>query len=238
MIPVLAGLVALVGCNKQLPHGGEDPLYPLRGLHAAVPCEGCHGPGTPGPLPTLCADCHANDVPSPDHYPGQECGACHTEYGWLDGVTPTIPTDTGPTVPTGDTGTPPTTVTKVDHSKLASDRLCWDCHEDARKDPTHYADPAEPQSQWWDCGPCHTVNAWSESTIDHPARTPHGTVSAGKERPEAAWVVACETCHPVEYTTSDCSTCHLDIFPHYGDAQKPGPLADESCLACHVAGDL
>jgi hypothetical protein len=219
-------LLLLTACDKRLPHGGEDPVYPLRGLHAAVPCEACHGPGTPEELPTACIDCHDTDRPAPDHHPGQDCSTCHTEEGWGVGHTPT---DTGPT----DTDPP----TGFDHTTLAPEQLCWDCHEGERSEPTHYADPANPVKSW-DCGPCHTVGAWDEAPYAHPARTPHGTYVGILEQPPESWVVACTTCHPVELTAFDCSTCHLDIYPHYDPALEAGPTADASCLGCHIAADL
>jgi hypothetical protein len=225
-------LLLLAACDKRLPHGGGDPVYPLRGLHAAVPCEACHGPGTPGSLPTTCIDCHDADRPAPDHNPGQDCAGCHTEDGWMFGVTPT---DTPPTPPT-DTGTVPT---GFDHATLPPEQLCWDCHEAERSEPTHYADESN-QAKSWDCGPCHTVVTWADAPYVHPARTPHGTFVGNTEQPPEGWVVACETCHPVALTAFDCSTCHLDIFPHpwSPDTVAPGPTADATCLECHIAGDL
>lgn len=220
-------LLLLAACDKRLPHGGEDPVYPLRGLHAAVPCEACHGPGTPEALPISCIACHDADRPAPDHYPGQDCATCHTEDGWDVGVTPIDtdpPTDTGPVDP---------------HAGLAPEQLCWDCHEAERSAPDHYADPVNPVKSW-DCGPCHTLVDWAEAPYEHPARTPHGTYTGSIEHPPEEWVVACTTCHPVALTAFDCSTCHLGIFPHpfSPDTQAPGPTADATCLGCHIAADL
>jgi hypothetical protein len=225
-------LLLLTACDKRLPHGGEDPVYPLRGLHAAVPCEGCHGPGTPESLPTACIDCHDADRPTPDHNAGQDCATCHVEDGW----------DVGHTVTDTDTD-PPTPPTGFDHAALPAEQLCWDCHEAERSEPTHYADPVTPTKSW-DCGPCHTVNAWDEAPYVHPARTPHGTHvgRAEVEQPPEEWVVACTSCHPVALTAFDCSTCHLAIFPHpYSeDTVAPGPTADATCMnaGCHESADL
>lgn len=232
-LSAVAATVAVGSCSKRLPHGGEDPLYPLRGLHAAVPCEGCHGPGTPKELPTACIDCHNQDKPSPDHHPNVNCGNCHTEYGWDVGVG----TATGETgLPTIITDTDTQTTTTSTHPPFPPDEPCWDCHEDERKDADHYTDP-DPLL-WWDCGSCHELDSWADHPIVHPARTPHGTYSAGTPTEPSQWVVACADCHVTSYAESDCSTCHLDIFPHYGDAQEPGSIADASCLVCHEYGDL
>lgn len=225
-----AALVVGQACTKYLPHGGDDPVFPLLGQHAFVPCEGCHGPGKPHEEPTACIDCHNTDRPSPNHHPGENCARCHTEEGWDVGVT------TG-----GHTGiTPPThTGTTTDiHDTLAPDQLCWDCHEVDRKDPTHYADPAKETYEWWDCGPCHGTDAWNVDLFDHPCRTPHGSIALSTN--PAGWVVACADCHTGGDTSvTDCVTCHAAIFPHFGvnSAADVGPTGSECTAACHPTGD-
>lgn len=233
----VAVTVALSGvvqaCSKRLPHGGDDPLYPLVGQHTALPCEVCHGPGTPQTLPTACIDCHDEDRPTPTHFPGQDCAQCHVEDGWDVGVTTTGHTGhTG--VPTLDTA--PTT-TDI-HATLAPDKKCWDCHEKERKDDAHYKDPVDPAKSW-DCGPCHATTTWTDDLYVHPARTPHATYDGGTLRDEATWVVACADCHPTSLKAFDCESCHLAIYPHYGDSAKgPSPTSNAACLGCHRNGDL
>ncbi len=236
-VGLLLGLAAggVQACSKRLPHGGDDPLYPLLGRHAALPCEACHGEGTPQTLPTACIDCHDADRPTPSHYPGQDCAECHVADGWDVGVTTLLHT--------GHTGVPVTdtapTTTDV-HASLAPDRKCWDCHEKDRKDPTHYADPAD-QAKSWDCGPCHATTTWTDDLYVHPARTPHATHAAGTLRDEGTWVVACADCHPASLKAFDCQTCHQAIFtpPHYGDcASGPSEICNAACLGCHRNGDL
>ena len=225
-------LVASAACSKQLPHGGDDPLWPLVGKHAGVPCEGCHGPGTPQTLPTACVECHDEDRPSAAHFPGQDCARCHTPEGWDVGVTGTHTGDTGTTPPTH-TGT-----TVTDHPNVAPTQLCWDCHETDRKDDQHYKDATNPAKSW-DCGPCHgSRTSWLDELVSHPARTPHGTFKGSQEQPPASWVVACAACHPASYDLSVCSqTCHSDLaFPHYTVA-APDAAGDLLCLGCHTAGD-
>jgi hypothetical protein len=254
-------ILAFLGCKeKRLPHGGEEPLYELRGLHAAVACADCHGPGTPKSLSRLCIDCHELDRPAPDHNPGQECGSCHNELppAWLNGATPLPTGDTGVIVPTGETGIE--VIPDPIHDNLASGQLCWDCHKDEeRKDENHYANPANPQRNW-DCGSCHdtgpTGTGWLQNAIVHPVRTPHGTYFQNDpvEELTGRWVVACEACHTTitgapndDYTQFECSSCHdlagalpaqVDIFApqHYG--YDPGPETDQECLCCHEFGDI
>lgn len=231
-------------CTKRLPHGGEDPIYPLRGLHAAVPCEGCHGEGTPKAQSTVCMDCHEEDRKDPSHHPGENCSPCHTEYGWDVGVVPTL------TYTTGETGTPPTEtgITAFDHTALPPEQKCWDCHEEERKDYpaiTHYSD--DEIAKRWDCGPCHGYTAWETDYYDHPVRSPHGTYKLGVIQAQPDWVVSCVSCHAdtPDYTTYTCGECHLALepafYPHYlASGVGPGPYGDGSCLTpgCHEDGDL
>jgi hypothetical protein len=243
------GPLLLQSCTRTLPHGEPNPLFELKGKHKTVPCEGCHGDGKPRSLPTVCIDCHDNDRPAPDHNPGRNCFPCHTEDGWDVGHTDTglTPTETGPT----ETGL--TEPTGFDHAALPLDKLCWDCHElvdlgppeieggAPRKDATHYTSPTPDQVSWWDCGPCHNYTApWDEDYIVHPPRTPHGSL---QDPDPLTWVVACADCHQDEtnYALFDCEMCHVQrnpaFYPHFGDAQVQGPLANESCKVCHPHGD-
>lgn len=264
----LLGVALLEGCSCNGPrvaHSGDNPIYPLLGLHQTVPCEACHGSGTPKAVSRLCIDCHDADRPDPGHNPGQDCGNCHNELppAWLN-------TPTGPTGPTGETGTIiPTgftgdtgTIIEPDpiHDNLDSNSLCWDCHEVDRKDPEHYANPANAQRNW-DCGSCHPTSpdtgpeneAWGRDFIIHPTRTPHGTYYKNAAVPvdSGRWVVACEYCHQDlnDYSQFECSSCHnglgalpaqLDIWANgqHFDAIEPGPASDALCEDCHTYGDL
>ncbi len=211
------------GCQgKQLAHTGENPTYPLRGLHAAAPCVGCHGEGTPGKLPTACIDCHDDDRPDANHHVGQDCYGCHVEDGWDIVET---------TTPTGDTGTPtdPTPTPGFDHSGLPSTQLCWDCHEVDRKDAAHYAD-ADPLLSW-DCQGCHTATAWDWEPIVHPTRIPHGgrnSSDCGPTEP-STWAVGCDGCHPNGTDTFVCFACHVDVHE--------GNYGEDFCLGCHTNGE-
>jgi hypothetical protein len=252
--------VALVSlpqaCTKRLPHGGEEPVYPLRGLHAAVPCEGCHGPGTPQKLPNLCIDCHEDDRPDPDHYVAQNCSPCHTEDGWHL-VDPTTTRDTAvPPTPTGDTGPTITTPPDPNHEGITPDMLCMLCHEVDRPatptpgSPTHYYNEVEARRS--DCGPCHGLRDWlgespsgTGAPYEHVTRSPHGTFSDNVENTAAEWVVACAECHPSsaarDYTAYDCqSACHASLITtppgHYGISEIV-PANNELCVACHPTGE-
>ncbi|MEQ1503522.1 MAG: cytochrome c3 family protein [Myxococcota bacterium] len=225
---MIAWLV-LAGCeNKKIGHWIVDPEFPLEGAHAAMPCEGCHGEGTPQALPTLCIDCHADDTPTPDHFRGQDCGECHTAYGWdqFGDADTDADADSDADADTdsdadGDPG--------FDHSGLPADTLCGDCHEGVRKDADHYTDGGP-----WDCAPCHQTTGWGDSPYPHPARIPHAAAA-----PESSWIIACTNCHPGGDTSEfDCSGCHGAIFPHFPPASSPGDAANASCLGCHPGAEL
>lgn len=226
---VIVAALALSACVQRLPHGGADPAFALLGQHRTVPCEGCHGPGTPTAPSRSCEGCHRSDAPAGDH-PAGPCAACHTEDGWEVEDPPTpAPEDTG------DSGATDA------HGPVADDGLCWECHRDDRE-PGHFTSMDGEYN--WDCAPCHTLASWTDpATIAHPVRTPHGT-SAG-ELPTSTddWIVACVACHPTpgSYATFACGACHTErdpgFFPHKNLAGPPGPEADETCLGCHPAGD-
>ena len=55
--------------------------FPLLGMHAAVPCEGCHASAAFREAPRTCVRCHA----SADAHRGRlgtTCEACHTPGAW------------------------------------------------------------------------------------------------------------------------------------------------------------
>lgn len=235
---VLAAVSAVHGCKSlQVAHSGDNPRYALIGKHLAVPCEGCHGPGKPEAQSRLCMDCHAAALPSAAHYPGQECGSCHTPLGW-DVVDTTVPPDSTPDPGTGDTGHEPGWV----HDPVGPKELCWDCHDEDR--PTGHYWSADITFRW-DCASCHTLLTWSDdprtpeldtaTTYEHGARTPHGM--RNNQNPigdQTQWVISCDTCHPAVLTQFDCVNCHLErdssLFPHYN-------ASNDDCLGCHPDGD-
>ena len=234
-VHVIAVFVGFVGaswtaCNsKRLAHSGEDPVYPLRGLHAAVPCAGCHGADSFDAAPNLCVQCHNEDRPSPDHFPEQGCIDCHTEEGW-DQVEPTQPVDEPP---------------PFEHPEVPETQLCWDCHEAERKGLDHYADPlvkfAPDPVGSSDCGGCHTTTAWDNNAIIHPVRLPHGVEIGPEEcapRPEEEWQTGCVGCHPNGTDTFVCFACHNEDeapgeFVHANGQGEP-TWEESQCLSCHI----
>jgi hypothetical protein len=247
-------------------HAENDTVFELRGRHRSLPCEQCHGPlgagclgsGKPEQQPTSCMACHAEDVPAPNHFAGQECFPCHTEEGWDVFATPTPPEtgetgDTGTTGETGDTG--PTTIPDPNHEGLTPEDGCWGaCHEadrlDAPEGNLHWNDLLGRGLEWdrWDCAPCHSSLSWTEFppevARDHPVHTPHGMTNNQTMTPPPTWIFACTPCHTDSppYKEFQCiDACHqTGDFPptrsHYTYAI--GDDDQKECLGCHKHGEL
>lgn len=78
--PLLLALLLLAGCPT---HTEVDQAhFPIRGMHVDLSCADCHAEDLTTPIPPGCNTCHEEDRPSADHYPGQDCGDCHTDAGW------------------------------------------------------------------------------------------------------------------------------------------------------------
>lgn len=152
-----------------------------------------------------------------------------------------FPSDTGttPSTPSSETGTPPTTgetgIEEFEHAVIDEGTLCWNCHENDRKDALHYGDPDPTRA--WDCGPCHNTVSWSDGAWQHPVKTPHGTSSSLTPTSPSDWIVACSACHtePADFAQFECLACHVaedpNFVPHYN-------AADDECLACHASGEV
>ncbi|MEZ5571404.1 MAG: cytochrome c3 family protein [Halioglobus sp.] len=60
----------------------ELAQFPLEGMHAVVPCQGCHESDEFHEAKKECVDCHDAEDPHKSAL-GQQCGSCHTPNGWL-----------------------------------------------------------------------------------------------------------------------------------------------------------
>ena len=66
---------------KEVVFDHDITRFPLIGLHAVVPCEGCHQSAAYRDAPTGCVDCHEAD----DFHEGRlgkTCSTCHNPNGW------------------------------------------------------------------------------------------------------------------------------------------------------------
>jgi hypothetical protein len=234
----------------------ERTAYPLRGRHAAVPCDRCHVPGKPLRLRhELCTDCHADAhlgqlAARPDH---GRCEACHDVGGFV-----------------------PVHFSVENHQRtaypLAGAHLavaCTACHRlvagrepgaagarlaasnrDQRAVRLHFAsqrcadchrDPHQGEVDRWikrgGCEVCHRVSSWHEVAFDH-GQTKY-PLAGGHAKP------ACKACHKkldpgtkrerIRFPglSQACGDCHQD--PHRGQFARDGITA---CDRCHSMDSL
>jgi len=193
--------------------------YPLRGKHAAVPCNGCHRPDRParGLKFAACADCHA------DRHAGQfaklagggDCAQCHSVEGYapssytverhaataypLAGAHLAVPCVGCHARPRA--GAP---VAEIPF-RFASTR-CQACHQDPHRDE------AKPWIDKGGCESCHRIEAWSSPVFDH----------AATQFPLAD-----------KHATARCSACHQPLAPGAPRGAVRLRGVDRACAACH-----
>lgn len=205
--------------------------FPLVGLHAAVPCSGCHDLREFAGAPQQCGACH-EDPHRGDA--GPRCDDCHTPTGWTQVRAP----DAHARTRLPDLGR---------HASLP----CQDCHRSTGVQPfsaavepcvgchrASYDAAANPRhadlSFGTRCDECHQLVAWQPALFaTHDAWFPiyrgeHAHVWNG-----------CASCHPVatDYRQFVCTTCHAD-GPTTAEHQGiPGyQWESTACLGCHPAG--
>lgn len=186
--------------------------FALDGLHADVPCGGCHRNERYADSPTECVDCHRVD----DAHAGRNgtaCGDCHSPAGWTD--------------------------SRFDHFQATGFALddghggltCGACHGDARfernPDPKCYAchrpDDTHAGRNGTECDTCHSPTAWTNVSFDHARDSGFALEGAHAD-------LVCAACHrgPVESMRPD-SAC---VACHWSDDAHGGRLG-ESCGDCH-----
>jgi len=234
------GLAVALGTPSCLsndnPHDDEVSSFPLIGLHAAIPCETCHGDEEFGPLDPACESCHEAERPE-GHFEGS-CGnaGCHIPQGWAEsggvGVGDDDDDDTiigddddttvgddddvttgddDDTITTGDDDD--TTTTGNDHEFLPLTGPhalgCTECHPSFPDTPEQLV-----------CQDCHDAD---RSGADH---------YAGQD---------CAHCHPVQagwggYDSHRFTLPHPDPAPgpvDDGCVTNPAPTPVEACISCH-----
>ncbi len=195
-------------------HSAEQTDFPLAGLHIPTLCQECHLNEVYQGTENTCqsSNCHLNDFQTadPDHqlygYPVDYCSDCHNEIGW----TPDI----------------------YSHGL---EFLCQNCHipdYDNTDNPPHAENTGFPLT----CDDCHeTVDTWEGAVYNHDGVTTN-----------------CINCHMAEYdaTTSPnhtdvgyntaCEDCHAS-FTDWTDATVDHsfyPISDDhletTCAECHT----
>ncbi len=204
--------------------------FPLRGAHAAIPCQDCHVGGNYQMSYSDCYQCHAsnyNNTSNPNHaannFP-KDCASCHSQNAWtpatFDHSTTRFPL-------TGAHQAQPCNACHVNGNYNLTYSDCYQCHRsdyDATTNPDHKA------SQFsHDCSQCHSTSAWKPATFDHnntnfPLQGAHVNLQ-------------CADCHingnyNLKYT--DCYQCHAS---DYNSATSPADHSamnlDHDCSACH-----
>ena len=200
--------------------------YPLRGKHAQVGCDKCHGsPAKYKPLAfEACGDCHQD--PHRGKL-GTSCESCHTESSWKNLL---MERTRHPGVSLAGGHQPVKCAACHDrgNSKPPSrGARCVSCHA-----PVHEAPFGT------DCADCHGQIRWM-GLPDELGRSIHGKTKyplAGKHVS-----TACEACHTPKLPPArrfrklafdDCTDCHADVHKGEFAARDKG-----ACEPCHdVAG--
>jgi hypothetical protein len=222
----------------------EKTRYPLRGLHATVPCVSCHGPfpGRPAKFKNMafqkCRDCHI------DAHSGQlkdpTCERCHTVDGFkparfevedhaktsypLDGGHAAVacaqchPQDAKKIAPPAKRRVgPPEQRLAAIRLKLGRGERCESCHADPHGG--QFRDVRDG------CKHCHVVESFAKSTFNHDESRfkltgKHvGAACAGCHRARAGELLRYK---PLDVA---CASCHADV--HLGQ------FTPAACERCH-----
>lgn len=235
--------------------------YPLRGRHASVSCEGCHGRNLANRTPAFstCGSCHADPHPSDGSTSTvrADCATCHTVAGFspstftiarhqqthypLDGRHVAVACarcHVTPRAPQRARTSP------VQAARLQlSSTTCASCHGDA-----HRGELAAREDRGA-CESCHTTGGFTPSTF---AAAAHARLRVTLEGRHGR--VPCAACHgpqrqglpplsvartsearvTLALRETECASCHVD--PHAGRYAPSGaqPIAN-GCGACHTA---
>ncbi|HHO54373.1 MAG TPA: hypothetical protein ENK18_26750 [Deltaproteobacteria bacterium] len=191
----------------------DESEFPLRGNHAQVECEQCHGEGRSATYTPVahadCDDCH-EDIHEGQFEP-TACRVCHVEEGW--------------------------DVEDFDHDRTNfplvgkhQDVECEQCHPDEQWSGIHHdfcedCHTDHPHDTIFDppsCEGCHTPNDWLEVYFEHLTETGFDLAPQHSEAPcmdchvaadqFAGLETACEACHlktqPFGHYEGGCDECH------------------------------
>lgn len=218
--------------------------FPLRGAHAALPCESCHGEKQPDPA---CQSCHASPHDAKLERP---CESCHTAGMPFSDVSFKHP-DEGVFAAHRDV---PCLSCHRGAKFLEAPPACASCHADFHKG-----------SLGNDCQRCHRSDTWSDVRFDHnetgfPLVGAHRAIECGDcHRDLQSFRIVprpteCLSCHEQDYRSSrfphaayaagtNCQECHMQDTWSYAHSPawfniQTGHHAGASCAACHPdAGD-
>lgn len=191
----------------------KQTRFPLRGTHAKVTCNACHGRAVPRNKPAMtCVTCHKKDDVHRGNL-GTNCQSCHRETKWKERVKfdhsltgfPLL----GRHAPLGCASC------HADKSFSVRGKQCASCHEDVFHKGRLGRTP--------DCATCHAPGGWRQSRFDHGRQT--GFALDGKHA-----TLSCHSCHAKPATSaklgSTCYSCHRADDTHRGAFGR-------NCAECH-----
>lgn len=239
--------------------------YPLRGMHADVPCQGCHVSPVFKKTAHDCAACHA-DLHRAQM--GNRCEQCHTVRGWTPAAQMSAREHSNRFPLLGAHATVPC---ESCHQGAANGVFvgmsteCVTCH---RSDYVSAQNPPHQQSAFpLDCSMCHSMNGWSGAKFDHTAIAHFALTGVHATLPCTACHIggkfagtptACVNCHQADLQSAtnpnhvaagfstDCSQCHntttwtTATFDHNAISGFPltGAHATVACTQCHIGGNF
>ena len=243
--------------NPEFNH--DQTGYPLRGLHANVPCTKCHVSLVFKNVGTKCSDCHA-DIHRRQF--GANCESCHTVRGWQASLSQIRDHQNRfPLV-----GAHALLQCDDCHKNAAAGQFtglstaCYSCHQSDFKTPViNHVSAGFPTT----CESCHTMDTWFNARFDHLKFTGYALTGAHATLPCTACHInnlyagtpaTCYGCHSTDYIGSknpphvqlglphDCATCHSTVdwlnakFDHtlYANYPLTGAHATVPCASCHV----
>ena len=229
--------------------------YPLRGKHAWVGCEGCHGKNLTRKTPPFatCASCHSDPHRGEATIAGkaQDCASCHR----VEGFTPATFTvakhrqtaypleGKHASVACVSCHTPgPKIGTSVSVARMHIPfSRCSDCHSDA------HAGQLDSRPKGPGCESCHAVVGFAPSTFsvaDHaklrlPLDGRHATTtcaachaSARPGLPAHPSTTSLGTAKVALTLASSCTSCHVDA--HAGRFPVAASGSQLECTTCHT----
>ena len=231
--------------------------YPLKGKHAAVSCDACHGKNltTKAPAFATCASCHSDPHRGEGMIAGkpQDCAACHKVEGFMPSTFTVAKHREAAyalegkhaSVACGSCHVPGPASVGAKATRIARLRIpyaqCSDCHADA------HARQLAARSQKGACEACHTVSGFAPSTFsvaDHamlrlPLDGRHGAVKCtachAASRPGLPAPAAINSLGSAKVALSigaSCTSCHVDAHSGRFELSGATPVAG-SCVACH-----
>jgi hypothetical protein len=210
--------------NPEFNH--DQTGYPLRGMHAKVPCTKCHLSLTFKNVSTRCADCHA-DIHRRQF--GANCESCHSVKGWQASLAQIRDHQNRfPLV-----GAHALLQCDDCHKNAAAGQFtglstaCYSCHQADFKTPVlNHAAAGFPTT----CESCHTMDTWFNAKFDH-------LKYAGYALTGAHITLPCTACHANNVFANTPATCYGCHQPDFAGTTNPNHAAagfPTDCSLCHT----